>query len=376
MSDKITPIVFVGGHTDSEVEALVNGGQQAAALDSIARMLAIDLFGRPIVSTGSAAFARELAGWPVTVALDSGEFHFGRQLREIVERFEVPRPFYVGGGSAPLLSSDELTSIAELALAEESTLVANNFYSSDFVAFSPGSALASITPPAIDNDLAFLLHRQAGLRNVPLARTIGNQFDVDTPVDLLILKLHPATGPYCRRYLDAADLDPSRVRAAMRFITDPTAEVIVAGRVGSHVLAHLETDLACRKRVFSEERGMRASGREARGEVRSLLGYHLAAVGPRAFFEHLASLGQAIFLDSRVLFGHLGLEPSPAERFSSDLFLDERIGDPWLRSFTRAAREASVPVLLGGHSLVSGGLWALIDAAWRERDSELTAVSG
>ena len=120
---------------------------------------------------------------------------------------------------------------------------------------------------------------------------------------------------------------------------------------------------------------MRASGREARGEVRSLLGYHLAAVGPRAFFEHLAALGQAIFLDSRVLFGHMGLEPSASDRFSSDLFLDERIGDPWIQSFTRAAREAPVPVLLGGHSLVSGGLWALIDAAWRERDAEPAAVS-
>ncbi len=376
MSDTLTPIVFVGGHTDSEVEALVNGGQQAAALDSIARMLAIDLFGRPIVSTGSAAFARELAGWPVTVVPDAGAFHFGRQLREIVERFDVRRPFYVGGGSAPLLSSEELTSIAQLALAEEFTLVANNFYSCDFVAFSPGSALASIPPPAIDNDLAYLLHRQAGLRNVPLARTIGTQFDLDTPVDLLILMLHPEVGPFCREYLDTAGLDPSRVRTAMRLLVDPTAEIVVAGRVGSHVLARLETDLACRKRVFSEERGMRASGREARGEVRSLLGYHLAAVGPAAFFEHLATLGQAVFLDTRVLFGHMGLEPSGADRFSSDLFRDEQIGDPWIRSFTRAAREASVPVLLGGHSLVSGGLWALIDAAWRERDGDLTAVTG
>ena len=376
MSNKLTPIVFVGGHIDSEVEALVNRGQQAAALDTIARVLALELFDRPIVSTGSAAFARELAGWPVTVVFDSGEFHFGRQLGEIVERFNVRSPFYVGGGSAPLLSSDELRSIAQLALADDSTLVANNFYSCDFVAFSPGSALASIQLPAIDNDLAFLLHRQAGLRNVPLTRSIGTQFDLDTPVDLLVLDVNPDVGPYCRQFLDSAGLDPARVKAAMRFLTDPSAEIVVAGRVGSHALAHLETDLACRKRVFSEERGMRASGREARGEVRSLLGYHLAAVGPRAFFDHLASLGQAIFLDSRVLFGHLGLEPTAADRFNSDLFLDERIRDPWLRSFTRAAREAAVPVLLGGHSLVSGGLWALIDAAWRERDAEIGAISG
>jgi hypothetical protein len=376
MSEKLTPIVFVGGRAESEVEALVYGGQRAAALDSISRLLDIDLFDRPIVATGSEDFARELTDWPVTVVPDPGVFHFGRQLRNIVERFDVRRPFYVGGGSAPLLSSDELTTIATLALADDSALVANNFYSCDFVAFSPGSALAAIRPPSMDNDLAFLLHREAGLRNIPLERTVGTQFDVDTPIDLLILQLHPDIGPYCHRYLAAAALDSSRVESAMRFLTDPMAEIVVAGRVGSQVLSHLETDLACRKRVFSEERGMRASGREARGEVRSLLGYHLAAVGPKAFFDHLAALGQVLFLDSRVLFGHLGLEPSASDRFNSDLLAAEKIADPWLRDFTLAAREAPIPVLLGGHSLVSGGLWALIEAAWREHDRALSTTSG
>ena len=54
----------------------------------------------------------------------------------------------------------------------------------------------------------------------------------------------------------------------------------MAGRVGSHALAKLETELACRKRVFSEERGMRASGREASGEVRSVLGFLASELGP------------------------------------------------------------------------------------------------
>ncbi len=137
------------------------------------------------------------------------------------------------------------------------------------------------------------------------------------------------------------------------------------------MLAHLETDLACRKRVFSEERGMRASGREARGEVRSLLGFYLASVGPWRFFESLGELGQAAFVDSRVLFSHLGLRPTAADRFHSDLLEVEAIVDPLIREFTAAARAAPIPVLLGGHSLVTGGLWTLIDAAWQERDRQL-----
>ena len=39
----------------------------------------------------------------------------------------------------------------------------------------------------------------------------------------------------------------------------------------------------------------------------------------------------------------------------------------WLRELTQAAAEASVPVLLGGHALVSDGLRLLVDAAWLDR---------
>jgi hypothetical protein len=39
-----------------------------------------------------------------------------------------------------------------------------------------------------------------------------------------------------------------------------------------------------------------------------------------------------------------------------------------VRELTRAATQAPVPVLLGGHSLVSGGIMALVQAAWEEQD--------
>ena len=56
--------------------------------------------------------------------------------------------------------------------------------------------------------------------------------------------------------------------------------------------------------------------------------------------------------------------PSAADRFYSDLRQPEKISDPWVRRFTEAAIEAPIPVVLGGHSLVSGGLYALVEAAW------------
>lgn len=109
---------------------------------------------------------------------------------------------------------------------------------------------------------------------------------------------------------------------------------------------------------------MRASGRQARGEVRSLLGYYLEAVSLARFFEELATMAQAIFLDNRVLFAHRGLWPSAADRFHSDLRQPEMVTDPFVRALTEAAMAAPVPVIMGGHSLVSGGMYALIEAAW------------
>ena len=111
---------------------------------------------------------------------------------------------------------------------------------------------------------------------------------------------------------------------------------------------------------------MRASGRQARGEARTVLGYLLDAVGLAGLFAALARLGQAVFLDSRVLFAHRGRWPSASDRFNSDLYRLDDIRDPWVREFTAAAQRAPVPVLLGGHSLVAGGFYALVEAAWAQ----------
>ena len=375
MTPSITPIVFVGGSRDTTVERLITDAHEVIALDLLERLAESPVFDDPIVATSSPRFAAEAQRQSSRVVRDDGDFHFGRILAELIDRFDVRNAFYLGGGSAPLLSAEALSHIADLALAEPASLVANNFYSCDFVAFSPALAIRQIDLPAIDNDLAYRLHHEAGLKNVSLPRSAGTQLDVDTPTDLLILSRYPGIGPGLRRYLDKANFDTERVRAVGRILTEPTAEIVVAGRVGSYVLAHLEQDVACRTRVFSEERGMRANRREERGDVRSLLGYHLQTVGPRKFFADLASLGDAIVFDSRVIFHHLGRNPSASDRFYSDLLQPDQIEDDFVRAFTEAAAEATVPVLLGGHSVVAGGLWALIDAAWLERDREIEARS-
>ncbi len=106
---------------------------------------------------------------------------------------------------------------------------------------------------------------------------------------------------------------------------------------------------------------MQADGRDTKGS-HSILGFYLEAVGPEAFFKALASLGSAAFLDTRVIFSHLRLQVSASDRFLSDLGKPEAIQHPYVRRFTEAALSADIPVVLGGHSLVSGGMLALVEA--------------
>ena len=144
---------------------------------------------------------------------------------------------------------------------------------------------------------------------------------------------------------------------------------MVAGRVGSHAWQYLERETACRVRLFAEERGMEAEGRAQDRSARSLLGFYLEEVGTERFFAALAELGDAAFIDTRVLLAHLAVQAGREDRFLSDMGRWQEIGEPFLREFTRSATEAAIPVLLGGHSLMSGGLMALNEFAWQEREA-------
>jgi hypothetical protein len=126
-------------------------------------------------------------------------------------------------------------------------------------------------------------------------------------------------------------------------------------------------------RLFAEERGLQAAGRDLNGQARSLLAYHLQAVGTRRFFGELAQLGQAAFIDTRPLFAHMELKPSRPDRFLSDAMQPDGIEDAWVREFTVAACQAPIPVVLGGSSLVASGVQLLSEAAWRRKDAEAGA---
>jgi hypothetical protein len=363
-------IVFLGGMRGSAIEDVVRGALTEAALDLVDEALATGAFGAAVLVTDDASMAGR-APDGVEVDVDRGPFHFGTRLEEVVRERGIERAVYAGAGGVPLLRGSDLAAIARHLAEADATVIANNYFSADLVAFAPGDALERIELLESDNFLARLLHDQAGLESSPLPRSSATQFNIDSPADLAILKLAGGGGPRLTRFVEALDADVGPYRRLLRLLVDPKAEVLLAGRVGSQVWSYLEKETACRLRVFSEERGMQAAGREASGEARSLLAFHLREVGCRRFFDELAELSDAACIDTRPLLAHLGVRASRADRFWSDLGRADEIEEPFLREFTQAAREAPLPVVLGGHSLVAGGLMLLTEHAWREEDQRV-----
>lgn len=370
MTATLTLFLFVKGTAATPVEHLVADAQVATALDTLEKLRTLSEIGALVVSTADTAFADRAAALGAAVEMDppDASFHFGRRLAHLVAKYRAAVPLYVGGGSGGLMRVEDWRALARRILAEPGTVISNNFYSCDFAAWSPGDALDHIEPPALDNDLAFRLGDLARstprLRVGALPKNAATQLDIDTPTDLMTVAAlrEQGVGSHLRAFLDSTALDTSRATRIKALLKTRSATLLVAGRVSASMALFLERETLCQWRIFSEERGMRASGREERGEARSLLGYFLDRSSPAELFDTLGKLADGILIDTRVLFAHRGLHPAAPDRFYSDLLTAEQVADPFIREFTAAARAAPYPVLLGGHSLVSGGMYALAQA--------------
>lgn len=352
-------VLFHGRLGASAGERLVEAARRAAALDVLDRLAATGRFGRRVVVTDDPLLAAALAGSDALVEPSGPAFHFGRRLAALVADHHLERVLYVGAGAGALNGAEEWTALADL-LAAGPVCCANNFLSADYVAFAPAAALAQIEPPATDNDLPWRLVHEAGLPKVTRPRGLGGEVDIDTPTDVALLSLAPELAPpRLAAVMAGAGAAAPGLSRVLTALANPEARLFVAGRVSAGAWTVLERAAMRYTRLISEERGMRASGRLARGEVRSLAGVLVERLGPADFFALLAEVCDVALLDTRLLFAHLRRQPSAADRFASDLLAPAEIADPVVRAFTAAAASASLPVLLGGHSLVSGGLWLL-----------------
>ena len=334
-----------------------------------------------------AAAGAHVTRLPVKGSGDAG-FHWGswfvgaaRAARR--ESHSAARPVeaigYAGAGALALLADEGL---AALTAPSPGEVAANNRYSADAfaVAGDLDAALEALAACPTDNTAVRCLE-EVGFRWRDLSAEQWSRFDVDTPHDLALLRLAtrlPGTrvlDGVVAAFLEQASLPGGRLdvpglEGLGEVIRSRDAQLVVAGRIPSSAWAYLETETACRVRCFIEERGMRSARDHA---PRSLLADWIERLGPADLVAELGSLGDAVILDSRVLMASLAGSsdaaawPPEEERFASD-FLDRgRVKTGWLAELTAAAADSDVPVLLGGHALVSDGLRILVDTAWLGR---------
>ena len=315
---------------------------------------------RAAFSAAGATSARIVAGVPDGTA-------FGALLRETARAARAGGVVVLGSGSIPLATAADRRVLVAAAAGETPAALTNNRYSSDVVAIACADVLRGIPDLVSDNALPRWLAEFAGypVAELPAWRL---RVDVDDPLDLVLLR---RARPSASIRVPQA-VDTTRVELALDAVAgvarDPAAELVVTGRTSSGAIAWLERHTASRVRAIVEERGLRGSEAAAARanatrprQPASVLGAVLDSAGPSSFGDVLARLGDGALVDSRVLLAHrLGPDerrwPPAEDRYASDLLLHERVDDPWLRALTRSASEASIPIVLGGHTLVGPGI--------------------
>lgn len=297
---------------------------------------------------------------------------FGERLRGLVVTESPAGLVVLGSGAIPLATAADRRAFVVAAAGDERTALANNRYSADIVAISRTDTLPEIPDLPGDNALPRWLEEVAGYRVDDLRRRWRLAFDIDGPLDLVLL----GAGAARVTQIDTSVVE-ARLAAVRTVATDRRSELLIAGRTSAATLAWLERHAAARVRAWVEERGLRAATRLAQSDdaagqrtrparpAAAILGALLDRDGPGSLGEHLARFVDAAIVDSRILLAHrLGGDeaawPGPEDRFASDLLLAERIADPWLRELTVSAAEAPIPVVLGGHTLVGPGVRLLV----------------
>ncbi len=374
MNGGIGAVIMVGGAGDSPQEQLVLAAQRASALDLIALFQA-----RGVAPIVVAAPTTEWLPSDLDVIRDIDSerepFHFGNRLADLIERYTPDSAvLYFGGGSAPLLDgavSSMIVGLLDRAIQQtsdtipERIVLTNNLHSSDWAAISRAdAALPVIREMNRDNSLAWLL-QASGEYDVRVLSSVrpATSMDLDTPSDLALVARHPDVTPALRRVISEHErwLRPIPIDAVIAASRREGSTIALIGRVSPLAWQAFNKATRCWTRVIAEERGMVASGRIEAGQVRSALTPWFKARGVKGFFSDLADMADAAIFDSRVLFAAQGIYPDAADRFASDLLWPDVIKDPWVRAFTEAASNAPLPVILGGHSVVAGGLYALAE---------------
>lgn len=359
-------IIMLSQVGSSPAEGWVAQGRRAAACDLVQRLGHVRNVGEIFVLAADSMDREALVQQgAVPLASSAGSFHFGRVLTNIILENHFRRTAYFGGGSAPLMTADLLQEVFDrVDRVEQPFALVNNYHSTDWLVTNQGDVFPRIQDRLErDNSLGWVLDHEADCEVQVADFGAASRVDIDTPSDLLLLHRHPALGDALLRFIEGAPpecLDV--VDDLLAVMSTPASTVTLIGRTSPQVWKTLNDETQIWIRAFAEERGMIASRRFERREVRSLVGETLEDWGAQRFVEFITNTSDGVLWDTRVWMAHRGRWPSTADRFASDLGWAEAIQDETLKRLTHIVGQSAIPILLGGHGVVAGGIYALLES--------------
>lgn len=378
---EISAIVFEGGTHDGDISRWMNSVREEMAIGLCERLISVGVFHRVVLCTDRDGLAgrasQRIAELDVYKFHGTGdvEFHFGERLCEVVKAYGFKSFLYFSGGSGPLMDEEDISSFASTTLtapykslcSSARYIVANNAYSSDMFGISGSSCLMGLNGnlPSSDNEFAMWFCMTFDADIVPLPSQMAFQFDVDTPVDALIMSTMEKSSIDTEGMLgfvknegllSALNHMFTKIEMAKAVMKGPGGEFTLIGRVPPSSVSYLNSILKCRIRTFSEERGMRSFKRDVRGEAKSIFASYIKRCGIRNFVNDMSDMTGLAFVDTRVLLSSLGCRLSTEERFASDLLMTDCLKDEMAYELADAFSTSSCNFICGGHCLVSWGV--------------------
>ena len=378
---EISAIVFEGGTHDGDISRWMDSVREEMAIGLCERLISVGVFHRVVLCTDRDGLAgralQRIAELDVYKFHGTGdvEFHFGERLCEVVKAYGFKSFLYFSGGSGQLMDEEDICSFASTTLtapykslcSSARYIVANNAYSSDMFGISDSSCLMGLNGnlPSSDNEFAMWFCMTFDADIVPLPSQMAFQFDVDTPVDALIMSTMEKSSIDTEGMLGFVKNEGllfvlnrmfTKIEMAKAVMKGPGGEFTLIGRVPPSSVSYLNSILKCRIRTFSEERGMRSFKRDVRGEAKSIFASYIKRCGIRNFVNDMSDVTGLAFVDTRVLLSSLGCRLSTEERFASDLLMTDCLKDELAYELADAFSTSSCNFICGGHCLVSWGV--------------------
>ena len=351
---KITPVIIENWNIqpyEGSISKVIKEARELMIFDTCQKMFESGYF-NPAIVIGDFDFKK----FPSIIFEKIGKnFNFGKSLINIKNKYSLDKIFYFGAGSCYFLKTDELKFIFENTINGQ--FLSNNLVSSDFISFSLSDLDEKIILnfPNIDNYFSSYLMKETSLKYVKMPVSLGSVFDIDTPNDFAILSKNTNNSNKIGNYISNSIFKNINLDRFIKILSSKSNEIFVYGRINPLNLYMAERNIPCKIRFLSEERGLKVRGRASA----SLLSKIFQSENFDIFFDMFENICNACILDTRVIFSLFAGEYDQEELYLSDMQMWKQIKNPFIKSFTKKVSESKVPIILGGHSIVNGGLMAL-----------------